>query len=84
MKVIREEYERLDFENFVENFYFHVDYVLRKKIACAGQMLIDHGMPFPEAKNTLFDLLTQDDAEILAVSNSIFPGSKKYVVSCCR
>lgn len=50
MKVIREEYERLDFENFVENFYFHVDYVLRKKIACAGQMLIDHGMPFPEAK----------------------------------
>ena len=58
--------------------------VLRKKIACAGQMLMDHGMPFPEAKNTLFDLLTKDEAKILAVSNSIFPGSKKYVVGCCR
>ena len=41
---------------------------------------MDHGMPFPEAENTLFDLLTKDDAEILAVSNSIFPESKKYVV----
>ena len=65
----------ISFEDFVENFY-----VLRKKIACAGQMLMDHGMPFPEAENTLFDLLTKDDAEILAVSNSIFPESKKYVV----
>ena len=77
-------YSNISFEYFVENFYFHVGYVLRKKIACVGQMLMDHGMPFPEAKNTLFDLLTKDDAEILAVSNSIFTGSKKYVVGCCR
>ena len=37
-----------------------------------------------EYKTFNFDLLTKDDAEILAVSNSIFPGSKKYVVGCCR
>ena len=83
-KYVETQNSNISFEDFVENFYFHVGYVLRKKIACAGQMLMDHGMPFPEAKNTLFDLLTKDDAEILAVSNSIFPGSKKYVVGCCR
>ena len=55
-----------------------------KQEMCIRDRLMDHGMPFPEAKNTLFDLLTKDDAEILAVSNSIFPGSKKYVVGCCR
>ena len=70
----------ISFENYVKNFYYNVGRVLRKKIAHAGQMLMDHGMPFPEAENTLFDLLTKDDAEILAVSNSIFPGTKKYVV----
>ena len=83
-KYVETQNSNISFEDFVENFYFYVGYVLRKKIACAGQMLMDHGMPFPEAKNTLFDLLTKDDAEILAVSNSIFPGSKKYVVGCCR
>ena len=83
-KYVETQNSNISFEDFVENFYFHVGYVLRKKIACAGQMLMDHGMAFPEAKNTLFDLLTKDDAEILAVSNSIFPGSKKYVVGCCR
>ena len=83
-KYVETQDSNISFEDFVENFYFHVGYALRKKIACAGQMLMDHGMPFPEAKNTLFDLLTKDDAEILAVSNSIFPGSKKYVIGCCR
>lgn len=72
-KYVETQNSNISFEDFVENFYFHV-----------GYMLMDHGMPFPEAKNTLFDLLTKDDAEILAVSNSIFPGSKKYVVGCCR
>lgn len=72
-KYVETQNSNISFEDFVENFYFYV-----------GYMLMDHGMPFPEAKNTLFDLLTKDDAEILAVSNSIFPGSKKYVVGCCR
>ena len=70
----------ISFENFVENFYYHVGKVLRKKVAIAGQMLMDHGVPFPEAQNILFDLLTKDDTEILTISNSIFPDSKKYVV----
>lgn len=73
------------YEKYVEAqdsniFYYPVGKVLRKKVSHAGQMLMDHGMPFPEAKKTLFDLLTKDDADILAVSKSIFPGTKKYVV----
>lgn len=49
-KYVETQNSNISFEDFVENFYFYVGYVLRKKIACAGQMLMDHGMPFPEAK----------------------------------
>ena len=52
-----------------------------------GQVFYELTLPYLcllYTSNTLFDLLTKDDAEILAVSNSIFPGSKKYVVGCCR
>lgn len=79
-KYVETQGSNISFEDFVENFYYHVNMTLRKKVAIAGQMLMDHGMPFPEAEKTLFGLLTKDDAEILAVSNSIFPGTKKYVV----
>ena len=79
-KYVATQDSNISFEDFVENFYFHVSHTIRKKVACAGQMLMDHGMSFPKAKNTLFDLLTKDDTDILTVSNSIFPGTKKYVV----
>lgn len=79
-KYVETQDSNISFEDFVENFYYHVNMTLRKKVAIAGQMLMDHGMSFPEAQNILFDLLTKDDAEILTISNSIFPESKKYVV----
>lgn len=79
-KYVETQDSNISFEDFVENFYYHVNMTLRKKVAIAGQMLMDHGVPFPEAQNILFDLLTKDDAEILTISNSIFPESKKYVV----
>ena len=79
-KYVETQDSNISFENYVKNFYYHVGKVLRKKVSHAGQMLMDHGMPFPEAEKTLFDLLTKDDADILAVSKSIFPGTKKYVV----
>lgn len=79
-KYVETQDSNISFEDFVENFYYHVNMTLRKKVAIAGQMLMDHGMSFSEAQNILFDLLTKDDAEILTISNSIFPESKKYVV----
>lgn len=39
-KYVETQNSNISFEDFVENFYFHVGYVLRKKIACAGQMLM--------------------------------------------
>lgn len=79
-KYVEAQEPNISFEDFVKVSYCSVGFGLRKDVALAGQMLMDQEIPYTKAKNTLLDLLTKDDAEILTVSNSIFPENKKYVL----